>query len=89
MVIFKDDESGYREWLAGHQGSDSYVLNAEREPKPAYLILHRVTCHTISGEPARGTQWTHDFVKVCGSRAELESYARGVGGSALQCGHCR
>ena len=65
------------------------MLNAEREPKPAYLILHRVTCHTISGEPARGTQWTHDFVKVCGSRAELESYARGVGGTAHQFGHCR
>lgn len=87
-VIFKDDDSGYREWLADHQGPDSFVLNAERNPKPAYLILHRATCHTISGEPARGDQWTHDFIKVCGSRAELESFARSIGGRPQPCGHC-
>ena len=57
-VIFKDDDSGYREWLADHQGSDTYVLNAERNPKPAYLILHRATCHTVSGEP--GTRHSVD-----------------------------
>ncbi len=34
MMIFKDDDAGYRRWLADHQGSDSYVLNAERNPKP-------------------------------------------------------
>ena len=64
------------------------MLNAERNPKPAYLILHRATCHTISGEPARGSQWTHDFIKVCGSHAELESFAWSVGGTPQRCGHC-
>jgi hypothetical protein len=86
-VIFKDDDAGYREWLAGHQEPHAFVLNAERNPKPTYLILHRATCHTISGEPARGTQWTHDFMKVCGTRAELEAFARSVGGTPQVCGH--
>ena len=89
VVIFKDNDTGYREWLAGHQEADSYVLNAERNPKPAYLILHRTTCHTISGEPARGAQWTHDFIKICGARAELESFARSAGGTAQHCRHCQ
>ena len=88
-VIFKDDDAGYREWLARHKGSESFVLNTERNPKPTYLILHRATCHTISGAPAHGTQWTHDFIKVCGTRAELESFARSVGGTAQTCGICR
>jgi hypothetical protein len=87
-MIFKDDDAGYRRWLADDHGSDSYVLNAARNPKPAYLILHRATCHTISGEPARGSQWTHDFIKVCGSGAELESFAWSVGGTPQRCGHC-
>ena len=87
--MFKDDDSGYRAWLADHQGPEAYVLNAERDPKPTYLMLHRATCHTISGEPARGTQWTHDFIKVCGSRTDVESFARGVGGTPQLCRFCR
>ncbi|MCA1481527.1 hypothetical protein, partial [Bradyrhizobium sp. NBAIM08] len=85
--MFKDDDGGYRDWLARHQGTDSFVLNAERNPKATYLILHRATCHTISGEPARGAQWTHDFIKVCGTRAELEAFARTVEGTPQLCGH--
>lgn len=88
-VIFKDDDGGYRDWLAQHQGSDSFVLNAERNPRATYLILHRATCHTISGEPARGTQWTHDFIKICGTRAELEAFAGSMGGTPQLCGHCQ
>lgn len=90
-VIFKDDDDdgGYRHRRAQHQGSDSFVLNAERNPRATYLILHRATCHTISGEPARGTQWTHDFIKVCGTRAEREAFAGSVGGTPQLCGHCQ
>ncbi len=89
VVTFKDDDGGYLDWLAGQRLPDSYVLNTERSPRQAYLILHRATCHTINGEPARGTKWTHDFIKVCGGRAELESFAREVGGTAQPCSHCQ
>ena len=42
VILKDDDDSGYREWLGDHQGSDSYVLNAERNPKPAPPALVNV-----------------------------------------------
>ncbi len=53
MRRFEDDDDGYLHWLGTHP--DLHVLNTARNPTPAYLVLHRATCHTISGTPARGT----------------------------------
>ncbi|MFI9811719.1 hypothetical protein [Saccharothrix variisporea] len=88
MERFQDDDAGYERWLAGH--SDLYVLNTTRTPTPTYLKLHRATCHTIAGVPARGVRWTGEYIKLCGTRAELEHFARTqVGGEVSPCGNCR
>lgn len=87
VQTFKDDDLGYQRWLGMHP--DLYVLNAERTPRPPYLVLHRATCRSISGTPTRGAQWTADYIKVCGPRADLEAFARhDVGGTARACGLC-
>lgn len=87
MLPFKDDDDGYLAWVAANPGL--YVLNTERNPRPSYLVLHRATCHTINGSHARGLQWTGEYVKFCGSRSDLEAFARdNVGGEARPCGLC-
>ncbi|MGH3928319.1 MAG: hypothetical protein ACRDTT_36570 [Pseudonocardiaceae bacterium] len=84
---FVDDDTGYLQWLTAHP--DGFVLNADRNPTPAYLVLHRASCHTISGTPARGSRWTGDCIKICGMQHELEEFARAnVGGEARACGLC-
>jgi hypothetical protein len=84
---FIDDDIGYLQWLTAHP--DGFVMNADRNPVPAYLLLHRTSCHTISGTPARGSRWTGDYIKFCGRRHELEEFARcNVGGEARACGLC-
>ncbi|MGH3176310.1 MAG: DUF7662 domain-containing protein, partial [Streptosporangiaceae bacterium] len=86
MQRFVDDDPGYLDWLAHHP--DSFVINTGRSPTTAYLMLHRVGCGTIRGRPARGTTFTGDYAKVCGERAELEGFARDLGGQAQPCGLC-
>jgi hypothetical protein len=63
MRIFEDD-AGYLAWIDGHQ--HGFVVNTFRKPDPRYLVLHRASCHTIRGKPARGHRWTTgDFIKAC------------------------
>jgi hypothetical protein len=82
-----DDDAGYLQWLIAHP--DGFVINTERNPRPTYVVLHRASCPTISGDPAHGAQWTHDYIKVCGNRSELEEFAtREVGGAVQPCGIC-
>jgi hypothetical protein len=71
--LFVDDDDGYLAWLAEHP--DGFVVNTYRTPSLSYLRLHQAGCHTIAGNPARGTRWTADYAKVCGGRVELESSA--------------
>ena len=52
MQEFVDDDRGYVEWVTKHPRG--YVLNTERTPKANDLKLHRATCHTVTGVPARG-----------------------------------
>jgi len=87
VVEFKDDDGGYESWVSAHP--DLFVLNTARTPAPNYLMLHRATCRTISGVPARGSRWTGDYIKYCGARHELEEFARlQVGGEAHPCRLC-
>jgi hypothetical protein len=59
-----DDDDAYLRWLAQHPRG--YVINCYRDPTPDYLILHRATCETIRGRPARGQTWTcSEYSKVC------------------------
>jgi hypothetical protein len=87
MLRFVDDDDGYLEWLIAHP--DGWVLNVERNPCSKYLVRHRASCRTISGNPAHGTHWTHDYMKVCGQRKELAQFARSeIGGTAHRCALC-
>jgi hypothetical protein len=87
MQRFEDDDVGYENWLAKHPCL--YVLNTARKPAPNYLMLHRATCHTIAGVPARGVRWTGEYIKFCGQRVELEDFAQThVGGNAFPCRLC-
>jgi hypothetical protein len=86
MQHFVDDDAGYLDWLEHHP--DNFVINTSRTPSAAYLVLHRASCGTITGQPARGTTFTADYIKVCGERNELEDYASHLGGRTQPCGLC-
>ena len=87
MRRFVDDHDSYLEWLTAHP--EGFVINTERSPRAAYVMLHRSSCRTIGGTPTRGGQWTHDYIKVCGDRNELEEFAGlDVGGPAQPCALC-
>jgi hypothetical protein len=86
MQRFVDDDRGYQDWLDRHP--DGFVINTGRAPNAAYLVLHRASCGTITGKPARGTTFTGEYTKVCGERNELEEFASDLGGHAHPCGLC-
>lgn len=85
VAIFRDDDAGFFEWLASHAGG--FVVNAERRPKPNYLVLHRPSCPHFKGQ---GLHWTKDYIKVCADRREdLEQWASdAVVGEPTLCGTC-
>lgn len=99
VTKFIDDDAGYLAWI--NNSPAGYVLNCNRQPKPNYLMLHRSTCHTISGTPARksawhgtdleGNVWTSAFIKVCSlDRSAIERWAnRKTGGAVRACLFCR
>jgi hypothetical protein len=87
--VFVDDDRGYLEWLRQHPRGR--VLNAGRHPRFDYLVIHRATCGTISGSPARGSRWTSgDYLKACaGTENDLRTWARNItGGEPGPCGLC-
>jgi hypothetical protein len=86
MRHFVDDDAGYLGWLADHP--QGFVLNTGRSPSAAYLMLHRASCGSIRGTPARGITFTGDYSKVCGGREELDAFARQVGGMTTSCRLC-
>ena len=72
MRMFEDDDAGYLGWIERNQ--HGFVVNTFRKPDPGYLMLHRTSCGTIRGKPARGERWTTgDFIRVCAeTRADLD-----------------
>ncbi len=87
VQTFVDDDEGYLAWLVANPSG--FVVNTPRQPVSSYVFLHRSTCHTISGSPARGAHWTIDYIKLCGSRSDLERWALDeVGGPTHPCGTC-
>jgi hypothetical protein len=89
LVTFTDNDAGYLAWLSTNPAG--FVINTLRTPSVDNLILHRATCGTITGTPARGDQWTGQWVKVCSQElAALDDWARReVGGDLRPCGRCR
>ena len=89
MEIFQDDDAVYRTWLSAHRRG--YVVNTSKPPGARYLILHGASCHTITGEPSRGSTWTGgEYAKVCSeTRKELEDWAQASFAESLTpCGSC-
>jgi hypothetical protein len=89
ITWFIDDDAGYLAWISEHPAG--FVVNCYRRPTSGYLKLHRATCRTVRGVPARGRLWTKNFVKICAaSKGELEDWARcDVGGRLEPCGSCK
>jgi hypothetical protein len=47
---FRDDDAGYRVWLATHP--DGYVINIARSQNATGARVHHAGCRTISGSHA-------------------------------------
>jgi hypothetical protein len=90
IVHFQDDDAGYALWLA-ENSPRGFVVNSFREPSTKYLILHRSSCHTISGAPAPGKTWMREYSKTCSASIEkLDRWAKeSLGGSLRPCGRCK
>lgn len=92
MKLFANDDAAYLRWIA--ENPEGFVLNVERLPRPAYLILHRATCTTIVKPRDDGAYTDRSYQKVVARDLnELRGYARRVGrpdGSfSKACGHCQ
>ena len=86
MIQFKDDEEGYRRWLAGHP--NGFAVNSHRNPGPDYLVLHRATCGMMSSEKITNYTTT-DYIKTCSDEmTELRQWAQGLRGQLRESHHC-
>jgi hypothetical protein len=90
ILFVVDNDPRYLAWLRANP--DGFVVNAYQEPTVSYLVLHRASCHTITGSPARGSTWTEgDFSKTCcADRSALVSWMRRqTGCDPPSCGICQ
>lgn len=62
IKLFQDDDEGFFGWVDEHP--DGFFLNAERNPGPRYLVLHRPTCPHFKGDRTH-MHWTKDYIKLC------------------------
>ena len=87
VVVFVDDDVSYLRWIAANP--NARVLNAARSLAAA-PTMHRATCHTISGTPARGRTWTGPYVKACAEEASalLRWSEANIGRVPHPCGAC-
>lgn len=86
FVDFKDDDDGFRRWLAEHP--TGYYLNVAGPSGSEDVVLHRVGCpHVGDAEPGE-VSWTHDYKKVCSlNHLDLEAWARTLASNEAH--HCR
>ena len=89
VAVFEDgDDQGYRAWVARHRGG--YVINIAKSFNLSEAVLHQASCVTINDEPASGSVFVGDYVKVCGlRRAELDEWSvRELGALVPPCQLC-
>lgn len=88
LRIFEDDDAGYVAWVASHPSG--FVVNANRLPNASYVVLHRATCRTISGDPTKGRSWTSAYLKACSEdRHVIDRWVRTKTGTVPStCGTC-
>ena len=88
VIVFKNDDAGYRNWLRVQPGG--YVLNANSDMRTTSdMRLHRATCWTL--EPTRYRTLTVSWYKVCAtSKAAIEVWVRQQynGFVPVPCGTC-
>ncbi len=87
MIIFIDEDDAYLHWV--DQNPAGFVVNSQRRPVSAYLLLHRATCSHISS--ATRTNWTTDqYIKICSADVDqLHAWAQcEVGGDLKPCSFC-
>jgi hypothetical protein len=89
VTKFVDADADYLAWIEAHP--NGFVVNAYRVPTAHYLIIHRASCGTISGTPARGDRWTTEYCKACSlDVGALQDWAkRRTGGELHPCGLCK
>jgi len=88
VQVFEGDDAGYLNWITTYP--EGFVVNANRPPTAGYVVLHRATCRTISGDPANGRAWTADYLKACSENgASVGRWVReSTGGTPSLCGIC-
>jgi hypothetical protein len=88
IAQFIDDDSGYVNWLK--KNADGFVVNSERDPSSAYIIVHRATCKYIN-TPNRANWTTTGYIKTCANKlSDLHQWARqSTGGTLTPCGACK
>ena len=92
MILFRDDDEAYTEFLEDPDNFAGFVLNTTRTPSRSFAALHRADCSTIQGAPTRGKQWTTgDYCKIWAAHyEELEHWvSRKLHATAKPCGRCR
>ena len=91
MIQFRNEDAAYSRWISDTANQAGYVVNSYRVPDQSYLVLHRATCHSISGQPTNGKSWTRDYTKTCsGDLTELKEWSEGEIHRALTgCGLCK
>lgn len=81
VLIFDDNDCEYFRWL--NLNKSGYVINTPRGHNPAYMLLHRASCHTISeysGNAAQGGFTERDYIKICANDIEsLRNWVRQKG----------
>jgi Family of unknown function (DUF6308) len=80
VLIFRGDDAAYLRWISEHPRG--YVVNAERNPRPSYLKLHRATCTWLSGRGETGAYTERQYIKICSTSLDaLGAWARAEVGS--------
>ena len=76
-----NNDQAYLKYLALHP--THCVLNAHRQPKNGYLVLHRATCYSVSriaGKGKAGGFTERTFLKVVSEQeAEIKNWLKGQG----------
>jgi hypothetical protein len=86
---FRDDDTGYTDWLTEHPAG--YVINIRRNHSPTDARIHRAACSTITVRQQSGERsWTYQYVKVCAEHViGIEQWvAERVGASIPGCRTC-
>lgn len=96
LTEFTGNDGDYSAWLSANPSG--FVLNTRsRKDDPAYMVLHRSSCRTISslkGLAASGGFTERAYKKICSDTVEelrrwVRSHGRSDGSFSNSCGLCR